>query len=226
MDNFDQSFDNHFHNHFDNHFDQSCYEPADYSIDPLAFVPGAALDASKPSWGASLAIQQGIEALEASRAQAHAHPHDGEHAGGHQADGHTYDEDGGQDYYGAPAQTRELPPADVYPTYMTPTALSAPAHFYPKKDAYADRTDLTEDGKQMLRDADALLLMLSGCYGDDEKDGQKVSHKKNEEGLQASNLAVTPLPPKSRFHKEYLWNPKGVFQFTRDFLAGSLRFRY
>lgn len=118
MDDFDQSFDNHFHNHFDNHFDQSGYEPVDYSIDPMAFVPGAALDASKPSWGASLAIQQGIEAVEARRAQVHAHSHDDEHACRNQADGHAYpqdsgpaySQDGGRAYYRAPAQTCESPP--------------------------------------------------------------------------------------------------------------------
>ena len=192
----------------------------------MAFVPGAALDASKPSWGASLAIQQGIEALEASRAQAHVHSHDDQQACRHQADGHAYSQDDGPTYHEAPTQHRQSLPSDVYPAYMTPTALSAPAHFYPKADAYADRTDLTADGKQMLRDADALLLMLSGCYGEDEKEGQKVSNKKTGEDIQASNLAVAPLPTKGRFDKEYLWNPKGIFQFTRDFFTGSLRFRH
>lgn len=52
---------------YDSSYDNSyTYEPdpmSDFSIDPLAFVPGAVLDCSKPSWGASLAIQQGVELM-------------------------------------------------------------------------------------------------------------------------------------------------------------------
>lgn len=109
---------------------------------------------------------------------------------------------------------------------MTPTALSAPARFYPKEDAYADRTDLTDDGKQMLRDADAPCLMLSGWYGEDEEEGQKVSHEKPGEGLQASNLAVTPPAHQRSLLQGVPLQSKGYLQFTRDFLTGSLRFRY
>lgn len=33
----------------------------DFFIDPMAYVPGAPLDASQMGYGASLAIQQGVE---------------------------------------------------------------------------------------------------------------------------------------------------------------------
>lgn len=123
------------------------YEPdpvPDFSIDPLAFVPGAVLDCSKPSWGASLAIQQGVEMMAQQMAQ--------------QMTESAFEE------MSYPEQNTwlqrcyyEVPQASDRKAHLElARADPIPAQFYSKVDLYASRQDLMPLQKYWCRHLDAV----------------------------------------------------------------------
>lgn len=147
------------------------HEPIpDFSIDPLAFVPGAVLDCSRASWGISLAVQQSIEMAMSTftelppQQQATMYTQFQEHIAANPVPADFYTRD---DPYAArkdltEAQKQFRRDRDAMNCMLTHKRLMAlyekhpvPAQFYASEDVYAHRTDVPEHWKQSQRHIDA-----------------------------------------------------------------------